>query len=227
MKGDSMSKTKAVVGELVESNGDIDELVKLEREINEGLSRFYEDEYYVAARLLYLREHEMWRAVSESWQQYADSGRIHVGRSQANRKIQYGKARANLADLAPNGANQWSESNCRPLYCLDPKDAKRISGKIRTHLKNNPDEKLTANLVKSFVMRDSNPAGDDDPQELPSQQPTLVDYLRECTREVKAMRRRLKEVPEGAWDTVESEFPNLISRMVGELNGLAAYLRGE
>lgn len=230
-----MSKAKR--GQLIESNGDVDELIRLEKEINEGLSRFYEDEYYVAVRLRHLKgdiakgKPGPWTAVAKTWGEYCESGRIACRRSYADSQIAYSGIRADLADV-PATAGNWTEYTARPLTKL--KNRKAIQRISQAAVKEATDSKvkLTGGIVERLVKEELAKLAARNRTSLVEQEneqaeTALPDYLRACTRDIRKMRRQFDQVPAGAWDTVENDFPNLISRMVGELNGLAAFLRGE
>jgi hypothetical protein len=213
----------------------LDELVEFERQINEGLDRYFEDEYYVAVRIMHIIQRKaegqekpgLWRLVSPTFEDYCRSGRISMQKSYAHRLVHYAKARANLADLSPTG-DSWCEWNVRPFTkgSLEPSDIRRISGKIRTYLKKNSDEQLSAKLVQRFIDKDAGKSSDED-NGLPPEEENLTPYLRQCIHGVRAMTRRLEQVPGESWDIVESRYPNLVNRLVKTLGELSSLLTGE
>lgn len=208
----------------------------VEDEINDVGKRVFEDFYYIGQRLQQIRDERLYQSEGfKSWSSYCKSGRIEHSKQHADRMIRHAELRPMLADVEPVGST-WAERSLRELAKLPEKnDAKRVSKKIATHLKKNPETKLTSALVKEFVESDTGVARKraeaveaklNAKHKTEQEESQLAHHIKEFLRMARDYRKAFEAVTSVEdWQDADRQSPDSAKRLADELEAIASYLR--
>jgi len=218
------------------------ELHKRESEIAEVEGRMYEDHYYIGIRLAEIKQHRLYEAEGfKTWDAYCKSERLSVRKTQANELIRTSEIRPVLDEIPSNGKTTgapvvWSHRTVCELAKLDEKsDVKRVSKKIATKLKKEPDTKLTPKLVKQVVEEDigitrkkaeKSERNRREKEGRVEKESQLVNRLKEFLSISGRYRKTFEAVTDvNDWEDADRESRGIAKRLADELETIASFLR--
>lgn len=133
------------------------------------------------------------------------------------------------------GVNTWSSHAVDELAKLpETKDAVRVAKKVAKHVQET-GEKLTANLVKTFVESDNGVARKKaekveakarEREKRDEEETLLVHHLEEFLKVAGQYRRVFEAVTDvHQWTEADRQSRDIVKRLAGELEAIASHLR--
>lgn len=196
----------------------------LTEEIRAEIQQSFENFYHVGMKLKQVQwKYLGYKSLNEYMRKEFDmSGR------QAYRLIAAAELRPKLPELTYRSTDQrsgWTETHLRELLRLETQqDQIRVARKVCQYLEKNPDEKVTAKLVKRFVDGWKAPKPPKKKKAVKGEG-NVHNILMKWVYQMEDWCNDLKDIPKEGWTLLREQHPDVVKSFTGACDSLANFAR--